>query len=330
MNERLKFMPLLTFSCIRARLCSILILLPILGHACIWDADTLADERRAKPALADLILNETPARPDPKPFRDRIAKLKAEPRDNDPAWWSDLAGAHLRLGEAAEAAKILEPLVSKFPNDYGIHANLGTAYHLLGRYADAERHIARDLEINPEAHFGLETYHLALLRYLNRDAEFQKEHVYIEAWTDSLHREHDSAYGSLMPEEELSNKFDAQFLNATNLLEGVMYMAQLNSKQPACWVMLGLVCIKHGQRDLNLGKTAFERAIRLGSPQKELLEPKIAAIEEHIRKARANRYGDIISIIVTLALFVGVLGLGIACIAWRRNLKSVRNTAKPT
>src|SRR6187549_3743332 len=163
-------MPSLTFgSCLR--LLSLLLLLPIASYACIWDADTLSDERKAKPALAELILNEKPASPDPKPFRERIAKLKAEPKENDPAWWNDLAGAHLRLGEAAEAAKILEPLVSKFPNDYGIHANLGTAYHLLGRYADAERHIARDLEINPEAHFGLEKYHLALLRYLNRDAE---------------------------------------------------------------------------------------------------------------------------------------------------------------
>jgi hypothetical protein len=294
-------MPSLTFSSCRRHLLSLLLLLPIASRACIWDADTLSDERRARPALADLILNETPVRPDPKPFRERMAKLKAGPRENDPAWWSDLAGVHLRLGEAAEAAKILEPLVSRFPNDYGIHANLGTAYHLLGRYADAERHIARDLEINPEAHFGLEKYHLALLRYLNRDAEYQKEHVYIEAWTGSLHEGHDSAYGSLMPDEELSNKFDAQFLTATNLLEGVMYMAELNPKQPACWVMLGLLCIRHGQRDLNLGKAAFERAVRLGSPQRELLEPKIAAIDRHIREARREKYKSM-SIPVSFAL----------------------------
>jgi hypothetical protein len=269
--------------------------------------------------LADLILNETPVRPDTKPFRERIAKLKAEPRENDPAWWSDLAGAHLRLGEAAEAAKILEPLLSKFPNDYGIHANLGTAYHLLGRYADAERHIARDLEINPEAHFGLEKYHLALLRYLNRDAEFQKEHVYIEAWTDSLHWEHDSAYGSLMPDEELSNKFDAQFLNATNLLEGVMYMAELNPKQPACWVMLGLLCIRHGQRDLNLGKAAFERAIRLVSPQRELLEAKIAAVSEHISKARAQKRSGGVGYILTAVAFLALPAyLAFRFASWRK------------
>jgi hypothetical protein len=228
--------------------CSLFALIPFLTHACIWDADTLADERKARPALAELILNEKPASPDPKPFRDRIAKLKAAPRENDAAWWNDLAGAHLRLGEAAEAAKILEPLVSKFTNDYGIHANLGTAYHLLGRYADAERHIARDLEINPEAHFGLEKYHLALLRYLNRDAEFQKEHVYLEPWSDSLRN--DDAFSLPSYAQAKTNKFDEQFLEATNLLDGTMYMAELNPNQPACWVMLGLICTRYGDADL--------------------------------------------------------------------------------
>jgi tetratricopeptide (TPR) repeat protein len=273
-------------SSVRYSLCLLFVFVPTLAHACIWDADTLADERKAKPALADLILNETPARPDPKPFRERIAKLKAEPRENDPAWWSDLAGAHLRLGEAAEAAKILEPLVSKFPNDYGIHANLGTAYHLLGRYADAERHIARDLEINPEAHFGLEKYHLALLRYLNRDAEFQKEHVYLEAWSDSL--SDDDAFSFPSYAQGATNKFDQQFQRATNLLEGAMYMAELNPNQPACWVMLGLICTRHGEADLNLAKAAFQRAIRTGSSQQAALGKRIAAIDGHIGHARSQ------------------------------------------
>ncbi|MDB6124917.1 MAG: hypothetical protein JWQ71_3910, partial [Pedosphaera sp.] len=31
----------------------------------------------------------------------------------------------------------------------------------------------RDLKITPEAHFGLERYHLALLKYLDKDKEYQ-------------------------------------------------------------------------------------------------------------------------------------------------------------
>lgn len=113
--------------------------------ACIWDADTLADEKKKSPDMATLILGTGQTTRNTNTLLNRIKSLKSTPRENDPAWWNDLAGAHLRLGNAQEAANLLEPLLTRFPDDYGIHANLGTAYHLLGRYGDAEREIARDL-----------------------------------------------------------------------------------------------------------------------------------------------------------------------------------------
>ena len=76
-------------------------------------------------------------------MRKRIQELRANRRESDAVWWNDLAGAHLRLGEAQEAVRLLEPVVKQFDTNYGIHANLGTAYHLLGRYKEAEREIAR-------------------------------------------------------------------------------------------------------------------------------------------------------------------------------------------
>ena len=124
--------------------------------ACIWDADTLADEKKSHPTMAAAILGNPPDLGDPAKLRKRIAELNAKRRENDAAWWNDLAGAHIRLGESQKAATLLESVLTRFPDDYGIHANLGTAYHLLGRYAEAEKEIGRDLEINPEAHFGLE------------------------------------------------------------------------------------------------------------------------------------------------------------------------------
>jgi len=151
--------------------------------ACLWDADTLADERKVRPKMAEAILGPPPKPADPKPLMARIETLKANARENDPAWWNDLAGALIRLGRTKEAVELLESAVKRFPDDYGVHANLGTAYHLLGRYQDAEKEIARDLEINPEAHFGLEKYHLALLQYLSRDAAYQARHLYVDEFT---------------------------------------------------------------------------------------------------------------------------------------------------
>lgn len=152
------------------------------AHACINDSKTLSQEKRGHPKLSDAIFSE-PEPVDVQELNRRIATLKANPKHDDPAWWNDLAGGYLRLGQAAEAAHLLEPVTNRFANDYGVHANLGTAYHLLGRYKDAEAEIRRDLEINPEGHFGLEKYHLALLQYLSRDADYQLCHVYVDEFT---------------------------------------------------------------------------------------------------------------------------------------------------
>ncbi len=141
-----------------------------LTQACINDSisKTLWEEKREHPSLAEAILHPTVETPDLKELTNRIATLQAKPNTNDPAWWNDLAGAYLRLGKPAEAVKILEPVTNRFATNYGVHANLGTAYHLLGRYQDAEREIRRDTELDAEAHFGMEKYHLALLQYLSR------------------------------------------------------------------------------------------------------------------------------------------------------------------
>ncbi|HZQ46027.1 MAG TPA: tetratricopeptide repeat protein, partial [Verrucomicrobiae bacterium] len=289
-------------------------------QACINDSKTLSAEKRQHPSLAQAILSPKIEQPDVKSLTEDIQKLNSNPKTNDPAWWNDLAGAYLRLSRPTEAVKILEPLTNRFANDYGIHANLGTAYHLLGRYADAEKEIRRDTEINPDAHFGLEKYHLALLQYLSRDQEYRLWHVYVDEFTSSFlsppqlfmvfksarasffeSQPDESTRKKMQAEKEISRKtFSDAFqkiasgeanLNLSEAVlgdeppeymenwdlvagpkldEGVIYMATLNPKEPACWVMLGLIAARH--RDLNLAKAAFKEAIELGSPQAPILQ----------------------------------------------------------
>lgn len=317
------------------------------AHACIWDADTLLHERLRSRDLASVILNEPAKPPDSGPLRKRISDLEARRREDDPSWWNDLAGAHLRLGEAKMAAELLETVTNRFKDDYGIHANLGTAYHLLGRYQEAEREIARDLEINPEAHFGLEKYHLALLQYLIRDADFQRTHVYVDEWSGAF-----LSGGYSLPFREAGAKLDSLNTNALDLTrlreleatlgrntninawmeremeqikasgfhpppyrfkwdlardpkfeEGVIYMASLNPKDPACFVMLGVASLR--KHDLNLAARAFERAVKLGSPQSELLRTEAANLRSYITESHIHElplYG-----VIPIALLVFLL-----------------------
>lgn len=305
------------------------------ARSCIWDSDTLDQEKVSSPQLAGAVLGGGAKPPDPKPLLERITKLKAAPQEDDPAWWNDLAGAYLRLGRAQEAADLLEPVVERFPQDYGVHANLGTAYHLLGRYPEAAKEIARDLEIDPDAHFGLEKYHLALLRYLTKDREYQKNHLYVDAWTQTfLNRDvlrpnvHVSPYAGarrvktpelwlaelkkMRPLESNTTTPDSASSQETSdeiaqleaqiddpdfrlqwsladdqkLSDGVIYMVSLNSREPACHAMLGMVCLLN--RDLNLAVGAFQHAIDLKSPQEVELKTMIKAIRSHQAQDRAQ------------------------------------------
>lgn len=334
----------------------------------MWDSDTLADEKKARPTMATAILGNPPNLGDPAKLRQRITELKSNRRENDPAWWNDLAGAHIRLGESKLAAELLESVVTRFPDDYGVHANLGTAYHLLGRYQEAEKEIARDLEINPDAHFGLEKYHLALLQYLTRDAKYQIRHVYVDEFTarffstgngyfqntescDAIYKMMAQDYTNGLAEAEAdydlftkTNRSE-QVLNEmygllaaldlppayrsrwnlahdVKLEEGVIYMASLNPKEPACFVTLGAVSWSRG--DLNLAAAAFDKAIKLGSLQSEILKHKTEGLRERIQKGRQYRREELIRqwpVFVAVTAIVGAIVLFIVG-TWRRKPRS--------
>jgi len=216
----------------------------------------------------------------------------------DPRWWNDLAGAHIRLGNLEKAVEILTPLVSRFRGDYGVHSNLGTALHLLGRYEEAETHVAEGLRINPGAHDGLEVYHLALLQYLSRPLEWQAKHVFVDEWTNVFlnGRVDDGVDGSLIGGQlALWSMGDHPPYRREMVLTpgkkqsaGVAYMLSLNQNQPACFVMAGLLALE--ARDAKLSKLAFRKAIELKSPQTQEIQKWIDHVEWIERESVPSKY----------------------------------------
>lgn len=235
--------------------------------------------KKFNPTLADAILHPATSTPDVKELNADLQKLLANPKTNNAAWINELAGTYLRLGQPAEAVKILEPLTNHFATNYALHANLGTAYHLLGRYVEAEREIRRDTEINTNAHFGLEKYHLALLQYLIRNDDYRLHHLYVDEFSTSF-----AKYVAMEAiQMDKPSKDWPQYRQRWNLLmdeklePGVIYMATLNPKEPACWVMLGMVA--EWDKNFHLANTAYAKAIELGSPQSSALKERIKKIE---------------------------------------------------
>ncbi|HXU79790.1 MAG TPA: tetratricopeptide repeat protein [Polyangia bacterium] len=277
-------------------------------------------------------------------LRARVGELERQRREEDPGWWNDLAGAFIRLGEPGRAVALLAPVVARFPDDYGIHANLGTAYHLLGRYPEAQREIARDLEINPAGHFGLERYHLALLQYLTRDPTYRGRHVYVDEWSigfmlfpnlylsridagdrwvremledpDPQYRERRDLLQAIVKDPPPGYRAKWDLAADPKLDEGILYMASLNRDQPAAVVMLGIACLR--QRDLNLAAAAFRRALALGSPQASQLRHLVESLDGHIASAAKYRIVDAILEAVMLTAALAVFGLVLLYFGLRR------------
>lgn len=247
---------------------------------CINDSFVRALEGAASPDLKMAVEGKLSSGPTREEVTARLSELEKNPRQLDPRWWNDLAGAHIRLGNLERAVEILSPLVSRFRGDYGVHSNLGTALHLLGRYKEAEVHVAEGLRINPGAHNGLEVYHLALLQYLSAPMEWQKKHVYVDEWTNVfLHGRVDDGVDVRLVGGELIIKTrgdhppyrrEMVLSRGPKQTAGVAYMLSLNQTQPACFVMAGLLALE--ARDAELSKLAFTKAIELNSPQRDEIQ----------------------------------------------------------
>jgi hypothetical protein len=167
-----------------------LVLVPVaVARACLWDRDTLAGEARGLPDVVRVLTGRFGRHP-PKYDEmrlDRVAKELAS-RPDALALYDDAGVACDRLGRGADAvgwmARKRAQLDALDPNApdvreqrYRYHANLGTflVHRWIREGADrtrlddvraAREAIAAAIAINPDAHFGRETYQLMALDWL--------------------------------------------------------------------------------------------------------------------------------------------------------------------
>ncbi|MEK7862517.1 MAG: tetratricopeptide repeat protein, partial [Chloroflexota bacterium] len=137
------------------------------ARACLWDDDTLEDERRGLPGMAALLADKY-ERHSAFYYEHRIAqsrnKLAANPKDGRAH--DNLSVALDKLGRHEEAREALLAKDRLLPGEYTTHANLGTVCYHLGKLEEAVGHIERALAINKEAHFGREEYQLRIVKQM--------------------------------------------------------------------------------------------------------------------------------------------------------------------
>ncbi len=135
--------------------------------ACLWDSDTIRQERSEFPQTWELIVGKF-VRHSAAFYQwrveDRIEKLKETP--NQLELRDDLAAAYNKLGQHEKALRLMNSSLGMAPNRYETHANLGTFYVHAGQLRKGLTHIKRALSIKPDAHFGREIYQQYLIEYL--------------------------------------------------------------------------------------------------------------------------------------------------------------------
>lgn len=100
---------------------------------------------------------------------DRLLTEKNQ-RSLKPIELADLGALLLRLGQTETAIDILRPAAVQYPHDFALQANLGSAWHLAGNWADAAEHLRQAVKLAPPELKSLESLHLKLVLFRSRQA----------------------------------------------------------------------------------------------------------------------------------------------------------------
>src|SRR5688572_33124904 len=134
--------------------------------ACLWDNDTLRDERRGLPGVAEILAGRWEKHSEFY-YRHRVEQmtrlLGREPHNLQA--YDNLAVAYEKLSDQDRAIETILVKDRIQPGEYTTYANLGTFYLHKGDLENGIRYIEKALAINPDAHFGREEYQLRIARF---------------------------------------------------------------------------------------------------------------------------------------------------------------------
>jgi tetratricopeptide (TPR) repeat protein len=139
--------------------------------ACLWDYDTLQQERSRFPSTLELITGKFLRHSDEFyrwRIEDRELLLESADLTTDEklALYDDIAVAWDKLGEPEQAIAVMRQKQALRAGDYETLANLGTFHIHAGRLEEGAKFIRQAIDVNPHAHFGREIYQLKLVEYV--------------------------------------------------------------------------------------------------------------------------------------------------------------------
>lgn len=235
--------------------------------ACLWDYDTLKDERRGLPGIAEVLAGKW-EKHSRFFYEHRVEKMKAL-LARDPtnlAAYDNLAVAYEKLDDRPAAVVVMEKKEAIKPGEYTTYANLGTFYLHAGDFENGIAYIRKALAINPAAHFGREEYQLKLAEFY-RDGRENPKRLEDANFLGIPAERVNSRHGSPDRLKELGLK--------DNVFDGIVGIIRFGTGTSAeLYLTLGDLLALRG--DKNLAVRAYQRAIDLGHPRQDYLKEAMA------------------------------------------------------
>jgi tetratricopeptide (TPR) repeat protein len=231
---------------------------PHAADACLWDYDTLKEEALGQAEVlqvlgGDLHKHSTAFYEAKVTYTRAIIDAGKAPKER----YDDLAVALAKTGKLDAAIAVLADKAKLFPGEYTTEANLGTFLAMKGDLTGALDHLKKAIAINPDAHFGRETYQIQLLEFAQRLAKDKtlgdrENFLGIEQSWDGKIQAIDT------PAKKRKLKVPTPPVAA---IVGLIRFGDAQDS-PQVWSALGWALIEQG--DLQLAARAFHRAHVLG------------------------------------------------------------------
>jgi tetratricopeptide (TPR) repeat protein len=259
--------------------------------ACLWDYDTIRDEKRGMPGMAEVLAGQW-EKHSAFFYRHRVDAMKAKLAATPDAWdaMGNLAVAHAKLGELDAAIAVMLDKEKRHPDQYTTSSNLGTFYMFKGDMPAAIVCLKKALKINPNAHFGREEYQLKLAEFLVKAKADPA--VYDDDFLELRSAQFRDNGGKPLLNDATSRPYQDEFFLESlgprrlenlgvkpNAIEAVVGMIRFGTDQsPELYFALGDLLAARG--DKNLAYRAYQRALDANYPRPEVVRRAMAKVKE--------------------------------------------------
>lgn len=180
---------------------------------------------------------------------------------------SDYAWNELRVGNKTNAVKLLEKLYAKYPNEYNIVANLGTAYEVTGKDAKALELLKKAVAINAASHYNSEWIHIKILEQKLGAKPDYKAIIGLKAGEDYAGWLATKTNGTTIPSDSLLHQV------AYQLHERIFFIPPVNAVVGQLVLdFADLVCITYGRKQ---GEAFYKYALMYDPALKKEVDARL-------------------------------------------------------